>query len=128
MISGDMYNYINVLDRVADASNKRLEIINGNLANVSTPDYKRKDLDFESFLEKELARSGTLNQKIANVNLDRLDYLIYTDKSDLRYRLDGNNVDVDVETSYQAQEQIRYSAILDSITNEFSKIRAVLKK
>lgn len=128
MISGDMFNYINVLKKVADGSNKRLEVINSNLANVSTPNYKRKDVNFESFLSQELNRSGSLDQKVAGVNLNHLNYSVYTDKSHLNYRLDGNNVDIDVETSYQAQEQIRYSALLDSITNEFNKIRAVLNK
>lgn len=128
MISGDLYNYINVLDKAADASWTRLEVINNNLANVSTPNYKRKDVDFESYLSRELSRDGSLDQKVSNANLDRLGYSVYTDNAELRYRLDGNNVDIDVETSYQAETQIKYNALLDSITNEFSKIRAVLSK
>lgn len=128
MISGDLYNYINVLDKAADASWTRLEVINNNLANVSTPNYKRKDVDFESYLSRELSRDGSLDEKVSNANLDHLGYTVYTDNAELSYRLDGNNVDIDVETSYQAETQIKYNALLDSITNEFSKIRAVLNK
>lgn len=128
MISGDLYNYINVLDKAADASWTRLEVINNNLANVSTPNYKRKDVEFESYLSRELAGSGNLDTKVKNANLNSLDYTIYTDNANLSYKKDGNNVDIDVETSYQAETQIKYNAIMDSITNEFSKIRAVLSK
>lgn len=128
MISGDLYNYINVLDKAADASWKRLEVVNNNLANISTPNYKRKDVEFESYLARELAGSGNLDSKVQDTNLNHLDYTVYTDNANLSYRKDGNNVDIDVETSYQAQAQIKYSALLDSITNEFSKIRAVLNK
>lgn len=128
MISGDMYNYINVLDKAADASWTRLEVINNNIANVSTPNYKRKDVEFESYLAKELAGGGNLDSKVDSANLNSLDYTIYTDNAELSYRKDGNNVDIDVEESYQATTQIKYNALLDSITFEFNKIRAVLNK
>ena len=44
MINTNIYNYINVLDKAADAANTRNEIITNNLANVDTPNYKRKDV------------------------------------------------------------------------------------
>ena len=128
MIGGDLYNYMNVLNKAADASWARLEVINNNLANVSTPNYKRKDVEFESYLSRELAGSGSLNSRVDDANTNQLDYSIYTDNANLSYRKDGNNVDIDVETSYQAETQIKYNAILDSITAEFSRIRAVLNK
>lgn len=128
MISGNLYNYINVLDKAADASWTRLEVINNNLANVSTPNYKRKDVEFESYLSRELNGSGNLDRRVSNVNLNGLNSTIYTDNANLSYRQDGNNVDVDVETSYQAEAQIKYNALLDSITSEFSRIRVVLGK
>lgn len=128
MIGGNLYNYINVLDKATDASWTRLEVINNNLANVSTPNYKRKDVEFESYLSRELAGSGSLDRRVNETKLDQLDYTIYTDNANLSYKKDGNNVDIDVETSYQAQAQIQYNALLDSITAEFSRIRTVLNK
>ena len=44
MINTNIYNYINVLDKAADAANSRNEILSNNIANVDTPGYKRKDL------------------------------------------------------------------------------------
>ena len=128
MIGGDLYNYMNVLNKAADASWARLEVINNNLANVSTPNYKRKDVEFESYLSRELEGSGSINSRVDDTNISQLNYSIYTDNANLSYRKDGNNVDIDVETSYQAETQIKYNAILDSITAEFSRIRAVLNK
>lgn len=128
VIGGDLYNYINVLNKAADASWARLEVINNNLANVSTPNYKRKDVEFESYLSRELSGSGSLKSRVDDTNISQLNYSVYTDNANLSYRKDGNNVDIDVETSYQAETQIKYNAILDSITAEFSRIRAVLNK
>ena len=52
MINTNIYNYINVLNKAADAANTRNEIITNNLANVDTPNYKRKDVSFENYLEQ----------------------------------------------------------------------------
>ena len=59
MIGSDAYNYINVLNKAAGASWTRNEIIANNIANVDTPDYKRKDLNFESLLAEALSDTTT---------------------------------------------------------------------
>ena len=56
MLSTNAFNYVNVLDKAADASWKRETVLANNIANVNTPGYKRKDLDFESTLKEELGR------------------------------------------------------------------------
>ncbi|MFQ7672808.1 MAG: flagellar basal body rod protein FlgB, partial [Clostridium sp.] len=50
MISSGAYNYINVLEKTCDASWTRNSLISNNIANVDTPNYKRKDLKFEEYL------------------------------------------------------------------------------
>ena len=47
MISSNAFDYINVLDKAADASALRNELIANNIANQDTPGYKRQDVDFE---------------------------------------------------------------------------------
>ena len=37
MINSSIYNYVNVLDKAADASWIRNEVISNNIANVDTP-------------------------------------------------------------------------------------------
>lgn len=126
MIGSNAFNYINVLDKAADASWKRNEIISNNIANVDTPGYKRKDVQFEPYLMNSLVGDGSLDHRIADANLSSLDATVYTDNASLSYRLDGNNVDIDTESSMLAENQIRYYALMDSMTQEFSRIRSVL--
>lgn len=129
MIGSNAYNYINVLNKAADACFKRNEVLANNLANVDTPNFKRSDINFECYLKKELSQGfGDMDQKVAGVNLSNLKTTIYEDQSNLSYRLDGNNVDVDTETANLAENQIRYYTLLDSMTQEFSRIRMVLNK
>lgn len=128
MITSGAFSYINVLDKAADASWLREATITNNLANVDTPGFKRKDVDFEGVLKTELGRSKyvTLDQKVKDLHMNHLNAIAYTDSSNFSYRLDGNNVDVDTEQVELASEQLRYTALTDSITHEISRFKSVL--
>lgn len=128
MITSGAYSYINVLDKAADASWLRESAITNNLANVSTPGYKRQDVDFEGLLESELGKSKyvTLDAKVKNLHLNHLNATTYTDSANYSYRLDGNNVDIDTEEMELASEELRYTALTDSIDQEFSRLKSVM--
>lgn len=128
MVNSNIYNYINVLDKAADAGALRNQVISENIANAQTPGYKRKDVAFEAYLQEELAgaESNTLADMVADVELGHLQATSYTDMSDLSYRLDGNNVDIDTENVELASNQIKYNAVLDSISHQFSMIKTAL--
>lgn len=126
-----MFGYVNVLKTAADASWQREEILTNNIANVDTPGYKRQDLEFSSYLRSAIMSSGnaasTLTYKVNNADLSKAKTRTYTDHASLSYRLDGNNVDLATENVELASEQLNYNALIDSMNNEFSRIRSVLK-
>lgn len=128
MINTDIYNYVNILDKAADAANLRNELISNNIANVDTPNYKRKDINFESLLQAELGGEKNLSTAVKNANSDltTLDPQVYTDNSSLSYRVDGNNVDIATEEAYLAENQIKYQALVDLMSQEFSRYKTVL--
>ncbi len=126
MIKANAFNYVNVLNKAADASWLRNEVISNNLANVSTPNYKRSDVEFQSVLRRELQGSESLDKRVASVNLRNLKPITFSDHSNLSYRLDGNNVDIDIEGANLAENQIRYNAIIDSVSHEFNRLKTVL--
>ena len=131
MFTTDAFDYINVLDKAADASWLRENVITNNLANVDTPGYKRQEVEFDSVLEKELGKSKyqTLSKRVKNLNshLEDLSVESYTDASNYSYRLDENNVDVDTENVELASEQLRYELLTTTINSEFDRLQAVLK-
>ncbi|MBQ1802642.1 flagellar basal body rod protein FlgB [Lachnobacterium bovis] len=130
MFDSTSFNYINVLTKAADASNRRKDIISNNLANVSTPGFKRKDLDFESVLKRELGnfKYTSLDSKIKDTRLYKLNPVVYTDRSQFSYRLDGNNVDIDTENVELASETIKYQTLTQSISSEFNRMRYAMGK
>ena len=131
MITTNAFDYINIMDKAADASWMRENVITNNLANVDTPGYKRQDVDFTSALKRELGRSKyeSLDKKVRSLNTDLsgLSVSSYTDASNYSYRLDRNNVDVDTEQVELASEQLRYELLTTAINEEFNRMKVVLK-
>lgn len=130
MINSNAFDYINILEKAADASWTRYNVIANNIANNDTPNYKRKDVNFEDYLLEELTSgsSGSLRTRVADVDLGNLTPTTYTDYSELSYRLDGNNIDIDTENVELASTQIKYNALIDSVTHEFNMYKAALAK
>ncbi|MBQ2282786.1 MAG: flagellar basal body rod protein FlgB [Agathobacter sp.] len=129
MIQSNAYDYVNILDKAADASWTRENLIANNIANVDTPGYKRQDLEFEELLKNELGRSQyvSLDKKVRNADLSQLNPDVFTDYAGYSYRLDENNVDIDVEQVELASEQIKYQALTTSISSEFERMQTVIK-
>ncbi len=129
LLNTNVFDYVNVLDKAADAAWLRNDAISNNLANVDTPGYKRQDVDFQSQLSRALRRSRytSMDAKVANLKTNRLSPLCYTDYAGFSYRIDGNNVDVDTEGVYLAKNQITYQGLNLSITQEFQNLKAVMK-
>ena len=130
-MSSGMFGFVNVLKAAADASWTREEVLTNNIANVDTPNYKRQDVDFTTYLRSALSRtnggSSSLTNRVNNLNYNDIAIRTYTDNSTLSYRLDGNNVDLSTENAELASEQINYNALIDSMNNEFSRFKTVLK-
>ncbi len=130
-MSSGMFGFVNVLKAAADASWTREEVLTNNIANVDTPNYKRQDVDFTTYLRSALSRtnggSSSLTNRVNNLNYNDVAIRTYTDNSTLSYRLDGNNVDLSTENVELASEQINYNALIDSMNNEFSRFKTVLK-
>ena len=116
-------------DKAADASWLRNEAISNNIANVDTPNYKRQDVAFETELTRALntTKYDTMDARVYNLNLNRIQPEVYTDAQAYSYRLDGNNVDIDTENVYLAQNQVTYNALMDSLTKEFANLKSVMK-
>lgn len=129
MFQSNVFDYVNVLDRAADASWLRNEAISNNLSNVDTPGYKRQDVAFESVLKKALGQNHyqTMDSKVSSLKMSRLAGQVYTDFSGFSYRLDKNNVDVDNEGVMLAENQLKYQGLMTAIKQEFSNMQAVLK-
>ncbi|GMQ60468.1 flagellar basal body rod protein FlgB [Vallitalea sediminicola] len=122
MISNNMYNGINILGKSLNASLMRHDVISENVANEDTPGYKRKDVKFEGLLQEALLS----NNKLSNIDINALTPQVVVDKSNLSYRLDGNNVNIDTEMTELTKNQIKFNVLVDQVSNNFGRIKTVL--
>jgi flagellar basal-body rod protein FlgB len=124
-----VFDYINVLGTSLDAAAKRNSVIANNIANVDTPEYKRKDVSFETELQNAFAsaKEGTVDSRVRNLDLSSLGANVYTDYSELSYRYDGNNVDIDTENGILAKSQIKYTGLMELLNKDFDLLQSVMK-
>lgn len=129
LIDTRAFDYINVLDKAADAAWLRNDVIANNIANVDTPNYKRQDVNFEDALNQALkwTHLRDLDSQVHKVNRRRLSVTPFEDSVGYSYRVDGNNVDIDTENAELASNQIKYEGIANSITSEFKNLQSVMK-
>lgn len=127
MVLSNAYNYVNVLEKAADASWTRNDILANNIANADTPGFKRKDVQFETYLKNAVAGTDSLNETVANIDLNELNCTTYTDQANLSYRYDGNNVDINTENVELAKNQLKYYTLMNSMSQEFSRLKSALR-
>lgn len=118
----DIFVNVNLVNKAIDATLTRKELISQNISNVDTPNYKRQDIDFESVLAKEIKNKG-----VSNINLNQLNAPIYTDKQTSSYRMDGNNVDIEVERSEETKVELRYNTLVTRITAQLNRFETTLQ-
>ena len=127
MVLSNADNYVNVLGKAADASWTRNDILANNIANADTPGFKRKDVQFETYLKNAVAGTDSLNETVANIDLNELNCTTYTDQANLSYRYDGNNVDINTENVELAKNQLKYYTLMNSMSQEFSRLKSALR-
>ncbi len=127
MVLSNAYNYINVLDKAADASWTRNDVLANNIANEDTPGYKRKDVQFETYLSDAVAGTDSLDATVAEIDLTQLNATTSTEHAGLSYRMDGNNVDITTENVELAKNQLKYYTLMNSINQEFTRLKSALK-
>ncbi|MBR0091886.1 MAG: flagellar basal body rod protein FlgB [Lachnospiraceae bacterium] len=129
MFKTNAFDYINVLDKAADAAWLRNDAIANNIANIDTPGYKRQDISFETELERALGhrRYLSMDAKVSRLTRLELKPRTYTDYQNYSYRMDGNNVDVDVENVMLAENQLKYNGLMTSINAEFQNLQSAMR-
>ena len=90
---------------------------------MDTPNYKRKDVSFETILQKEV----NANKNISNLDLNKIEPKVYVDEKSSSYRMDGNNVDIDVEMAEEAKVYARYNALITRVNAQLNRFTTVLQ-
>lgn len=128
-------NKTNVLEKALDATWLRNEVITQNIANVDTPGYKRKTVQFEQMLnsaleQKEIegATSHPRHIPIGRSSIEKVPIRVTQDNASLNYRLDGNNVDIENEMAEEGKNIIQYNTLAQKLNGEFRKLKSAISE
>lgn len=100
-----------------------------NIANVDTPNYKSKDVSFKDMLQ-EAEQSGISAYR---TDARHYDFDISTTTpgvysyANLKYRNNGNGVDMDAEQASMAENTIYYNALIDRVNGKLNTLNTVIK-
>lgn len=111
-------------------SEQRLTVLASNIANADTPNYKARDIDFRTSLQRALAtNTGTVAKvKVSGTSNNEAPFM-----ATLLYRIpsqgavDGNTVEMDTERSAFANQAIRYEFLVQQALDEYKEIGTLFK-
>lgn len=107
---------------------RRNEILASNIANAATPNYKARDVDFETELARSLdsgpiASTNSRHIGVASKNLPgKIQY-----RQSLNPSLDGNTVELAVEQMEFAENSTRYQTTLNFINSKLSGLYSAIR-
>jgi flagellar basal-body rod protein FlgB len=110
---------IRALGRALDVNATRSELITSNLANIDTPGYHSRDINFAQEMERA-------------VRDPVFEYASFTPAvravEGLASRPDGNNVSLEREGLLLAQTQLRFQTAVEVLKSEFHRIRTAISE
>jgi len=109
----------------------RHQTISSNIANVDTPGYSAKTVDFETTLQRNLNSSAKqvsmakTNAKHLDTNTSSSSFFTTSNRAGGTYREDGNNVDIDTELIDMSETNIKYQAISQEISSKLLLLKSI---
>jgi flagellar basal-body rod protein FlgB len=95
----------------------RQQQITSNIANVDTPGYRSKDVNFHEAMQRVM--NGTPNMQLQPVSQEEFG---------LTERPDGNNVDIDRESLLLSQTQLQYQLGVQLVKSQFHTLLTAIKE
>jgi len=95
------------IQRSLDTAALRQRVIAHNIANVDTPGFKRSTVLFEDALSAALGGEGDPDERARRIAATSPQ----VERIETSSRLDGNNVDIDMEAAELAENALRYEAL-----------------
>ncbi len=124
-----------LLERSLDAATLRQQVIADNIANIDTPGYKRSTVAFDEQLQQALGRGGfdrrsakhpsSHNSAVDGVDVSQITPTVVKDRSST-HRLDGNNVDIEIEMTRLAKNSLTYAMLVRQLGSRYDWLRAAI--
>lgn len=109
---------LSMLENYLKLTTTREQAIAANMANVDTPGYHTRDIDFQGEMRK--AMNGVLRQSEDGASTAQINPVVY-EVQGLMERPDGNNVNLDREGLLMAETQLKYQLGVQLVERHFHR-------
>ena len=123
MVFDVLFDHTAILGTALNGLSVRNDVTQNNIANVDTPNFKKSAVYFEESLQKALLDM----ERTGELNLSNVKPAIHKIHQNYSYRLDGNNVDEELEMASLYQNQIKYEVLAGGVINYYRRISSVLQ-
>ncbi|WP_136416165.1 flagellar basal body rod protein FlgB [Herbaspirillum sp. ST 5-3] len=115
---------------------ERQQVLASNIANADTPNYKARDVDFNSALKQALSSSAPATAAMVKTSAVHLGGVVAgttASGAQLLYRttqqgnVDGNTVDMDVERNQFTDNALRYEAGVSFVSAQMRNLLAAIQ-
>lgn len=123
------YSY-SLIKNALDASSLRQRAISSNIANINTPNYKVNKVEFEEHLRNAVNGTGLDKTHEKHFGVGEIRDVKATIEKRTSTSLDetGNNVDIDLEMTELAANEIYYSTLIQLLNAKYSKLNAAINR
>lgn len=126
-------NALGIHDSALRIRAQRAEVIAENLANADTPNYKARDLDFQSILQNQSqSQNRGLEMNVSNNGHRPGGATLYTDQ-ELMYRnplapsVDGNTVEAHVEHAKYMENSLAFQSSFTFLNSKFKGLMTAIR-
>ena len=120
---------LTALRRQLSLAAARQAVAAGNLANVDTPGFRAREVDFSAALDRELAQAGRVRVTHANhLPGAAVDSVRAVETQGLPERRDGNNVQIDQELLAMTRAQSDFSRAQTALAAKFRLVRYAINE
>jgi flagellar basal-body rod protein FlgB len=112
-----------LLESYLKLTSSREQAISANIANIDTPGYRTRDIDFESEFNKVI--NGSMRKAEDGSEAVQLSPVVH-EVQGLMERPDGNNVNLDHEGLLLARTQLQYQLAIQLIQSDFHQTMSAI--
>lgn len=113
---------VDMLSDMLDLHARRHKVLTSNIANIDTPNYEPKDLDFEKALRGASA-SGVALKKTDEKHLPAS-----ASSKDFDVVTTGRSVSLDKEMVNLAENHLMYNTAVELLVRKFKSLNSVIKE
>ena len=121
------YSY-ELIKKGLDMSSLRQRTASSNIANINTPNYEVNKVEFEKYLKQAGDNLALKTTDEKHIGQKKDAKPVISKRESTTFNENGNNVDIDIEMTELAANEIYYSVLISQLNARLGNLNYVINK